>query len=315
LGDMPLLPDGSLDDKGYEAQLKMLLHTLQPAGKLCGALFDSLDADESGYLEEAEGKQYMRLMDCGEEEEVDYYWRDLLRTADMNKDGKISRLEFVSYHLDGEELTADGYFDDKECEELLLARLAEMGGKVGTSDQLEGLPDDIEAVHAVLVAMKEHANLAELVDAGMRTLWNLAFKSTELAAVIMAEEAAAVDVKSGPVFATMTSWANHVGIQESACGLAWVVIHELAAREEGSSSSTAWSRIGELVCNAMQKFPSVAGVQEAGCAVIGNLAMSKQLTTTVEAHKPLVLSAMQLHPSDGHVQNAATMALLNLATN
>ena len=78
---------------------------------MTAALFDLVDSDGSGYLEEAEGKAFLRLQNC-EDSEIDYYWADLLRTADTNSDGKIDRSEFLAYCLGDTETTPDGDFAD-----------------------------------------------------------------------------------------------------------------------------------------------------------------------------------------------------------
>ena len=57
-----------------------------------GTLFDFIDADKSGYLEAEEGRMFMMVTGC-EEDELDYYWSDVVRAADKNGDGKISKAE------------------------------------------------------------------------------------------------------------------------------------------------------------------------------------------------------------------------------
>ena len=54
-------------------------------------------------MEEAEGKRYLAAGGCAESE-LGYYWEDMLRTADANGDGKISREEFLVYVLGEEDL-------------------------------------------------------------------------------------------------------------------------------------------------------------------------------------------------------------------
>jgi hypothetical protein len=56
------------------------------AVQLTSALFDLVDDDRSGYLEVNEGKQFLALQGCAPSE-LDYYWKDLLRSADVNQDG------------------------------------------------------------------------------------------------------------------------------------------------------------------------------------------------------------------------------------
>ena len=92
------------------------------AGNLCGRLFDAIDDDSSGFLEEAEGKIYLSCSGC-DASELEYYWSDLLRTADKNGDGRISKQEFLEYTLGDEELDASGGFADKEYERSLEQKL------------------------------------------------------------------------------------------------------------------------------------------------------------------------------------------------
>eukprot|EP01044_Picomonas_judraskeda_P040125 COSAG03_NODE_19551_length_334_cov_1.102128_1_plen_73_part_10 len=56
-----------------------------PAGKLVSALFDVIDADGSGYLESDEGRRFLSAVGC-DVSELDYYWQDIIRTADSNGD-------------------------------------------------------------------------------------------------------------------------------------------------------------------------------------------------------------------------------------
>lgn len=108
------LPDE--DDAAIPPQLS---NVTGPAAELYGHLFDILDADGSGKLDKTEGKEFLRI--CGVESaepgervylgddpsslaELDYYWDDLLRRADHDNDGKISRSEFLEYVLENEQL-------------------------------------------------------------------------------------------------------------------------------------------------------------------------------------------------------------------
>ena len=45
---------------------------------MVGALFDAIDDDDSGVLDPSEGKRFLTVAGCAEEE-LDYYWHDLLR--------------------------------------------------------------------------------------------------------------------------------------------------------------------------------------------------------------------------------------------
>jgi hypothetical protein len=58
--------------------------------------------------------------------ELDYAWEDLLRTADLNGDGDISKAELLQYCLGDEPLTPGGDFEDEELAAHLSAALAEL---------------------------------------------------------------------------------------------------------------------------------------------------------------------------------------------
>ena len=91
---------------------------------LYGEIFDAVDADGRGTLGAAEGKTFLRGSGC-REEELDYYWADLLRTAvDTNRDGLIGRTDFLTYMVGHEDLDAAGAFADKGHEELVRQQLA-----------------------------------------------------------------------------------------------------------------------------------------------------------------------------------------------
>ena len=116
MNDAELTEDGSFIHAEEEAKIKCSLARLGPAGKLCGALFDLIDSDQSGYMEEAEGRKFLQLIGT-EESELDYYWSDLSRAADQNGDGKISKLEFMEYTLGDEEISNTGNFANREFEQ------------------------------------------------------------------------------------------------------------------------------------------------------------------------------------------------------
>ena len=74
-------------------------------------------------MEADEGKRFLSLAGCDDPVELDYYWDDVLRTADVDKNGKISKDEFLVYILGDEVLDSSGNFVDK-------ARAAQLAGAV-----------------------------------------------------------------------------------------------------------------------------------------------------------------------------------------
>lgn len=99
--------------------------TIKPGGKatdIIGKMFDVLDTDASGELDESEAKLFLRSTGCVEDQ-LDYYWKDLLRTADSDGDGSISKKEFTDYILSDETLNKDGYFREPSREADLIAQV------------------------------------------------------------------------------------------------------------------------------------------------------------------------------------------------
>lgn len=80
---------------------------------IVGQLFDQVDVDGSGFLDNgSEGKAFLRLINTeADADELNYHWRDLLRVADTNGDGRISKEELVAYILHDIDLTSDGTTD------------------------------------------------------------------------------------------------------------------------------------------------------------------------------------------------------------
>ena len=113
--------DHSADNTGTDSQEKERLNG--GAGTICGKLFDALDVDDSGFLEKDEAMEYLRIQGT-QENELEYYHTDLLRCADTNNDGKISKSEFVEYVLQNEELDDNGDFEDSAHRERLLRELS-----------------------------------------------------------------------------------------------------------------------------------------------------------------------------------------------
>ena len=134
MNDAELTEDGSFIHAKEEVRIKSSLARLGPAGKLCGVLFDLIDVDKSGFLDEAEGHEFLRLIGT-EESEIHYYWTDLSRAADQNGDGKISKVEFMEYTLGDEEISSTGNFANREFEQDLrnqVRMLCPAGQKVST---------------------------------------------------------------------------------------------------------------------------------------------------------------------------------------
>ena len=75
LGDEILDASGRFADRVHESDLMTKLKWMGPAGDLIGQLFDAVDDDQSGFLEEAEGKLFLELSGC-ETDEIAYYWNE-----------------------------------------------------------------------------------------------------------------------------------------------------------------------------------------------------------------------------------------------
>ena len=119
-------------------------------------MFDAVDDDRSGFLEEGEGRVFLSVVGCAEEE-LNYYWKDLLRVADENGDGVLSKDEFLSYILEGEQLDCTtGFFCDDERRQELAAQLLVLS------------PDYDDTAAAALAA--EAAALREAKTARQKTL-------------------------------------------------------------------------------------------------------------------------------------------------
>ena len=109
--------------------LQRKINLLGPAGELVGRLFDVIDADDSGDLDESEAYIFFRCTGC-QEDELEYFWADLVRLADADGDGEISKAEFVEYIIHEEDLDQTGCFTsvDRERE---LKRAVRQAGPAG----------------------------------------------------------------------------------------------------------------------------------------------------------------------------------------
>ena len=65
-------------------------HHMGPAAELAGALFDVIDADGGGDLDEQETKRYLSVLGTAEAE-LDARWSTMLAAADTDGDGMIDR--------------------------------------------------------------------------------------------------------------------------------------------------------------------------------------------------------------------------------
>ena len=74
MDDAEITRDGSLKDKLIEGKLRVELAILSPAGELAANLFEILDVDGSGALDEEEAKVYLTSAGCIPAE-LDFYWR------------------------------------------------------------------------------------------------------------------------------------------------------------------------------------------------------------------------------------------------
>ena len=91
------------------------------ADEIIGSIFDMLDPDGAGEIEEAEGKLLLSAIGCVAEHQ-DYYWKDLLRTSASS--GAISKAAMTSYVLCDEKLTPDRHFADRAREQSIVSHVA-----------------------------------------------------------------------------------------------------------------------------------------------------------------------------------------------
>ena len=334
MGDIEVADDGSCEDPSFEDDMRTKIMLLGPAGKLVAGLFDAIDADGSGFMEVDEGKRFLSVAGCEDPAELEYYWQDILRTADANHDGMISKDEFLVYILGDEELDYSGGFADQtRAAELAAAMRTLRGGygRGGSPPASPRIPEGVPAGHAqgraqtpprlgspggvgsgtvgvVLTALKTHGTSnATVAQAACLTLWNVAYSDQG-----GAREAI---VQSGGVSTLIRVMRRHAGvapIQEAGCGVLWALSHgdstnrASVAREGGVDVAVAALRGG-----ACSPTPTML---EAACATLGNLALepSQQQSLRRVGAAQLVEGAMQRFPGDGDLQAAACLALNNM---
>jgi Ran GTPase-activating protein (RanGAP) involved in mRNA processing and transport len=82
---------------------------VSPAAQLAGALFDAIDVDHGGDLDEDETKRYLRVIGVPDYQ-LKARWEEMLAEADTDGDGLIDRDEFLAFIVRGEEITPEGEF-------------------------------------------------------------------------------------------------------------------------------------------------------------------------------------------------------------
>ena len=120
--------DGEFADPEREKMLREAIRMLGGATELVSQLFDSVDTDMSGHLDENEGKYFLSVLGTEVEHLVrhhctctapyrglldcawitsstvffcmgvqDFYWHDLVRVVDKDRNGKIEKNEYLAY--------------------------------------------------------------------------------------------------------------------------------------------------------------------------------------------------------------------------
>jgi hypothetical protein len=114
--------------------------------------------NDSGFLEEAEGHVFLGVTGCAEEE-LAYCWSELLRAADSNGVGKLSKAEFVTYLLGTEALDGAGDF-------VSAARKSEMRARLDVVNSVYSCVRDMEVIHGQEMQRLKH----ELEEANAQML-------------------------------------------------------------------------------------------------------------------------------------------------
>jgi hypothetical protein len=100
---------GAFVDIAYVQYLEEQNILLGAAAKLCGRLFDVIDTDGSGHLEEAQAKVFLRGCICCKASEVDLYYTELRQAHDdTSVVGHIFKHEFLVFVLGKEQLDESG---------------------------------------------------------------------------------------------------------------------------------------------------------------------------------------------------------------
>ena len=325
MGDLELNDDGTCEEKAFEVDMRRKVMVLGPAGKLVSALFDTIDEDGSGFLEAKEGKRFLAAAGCDDPSELEYYWQDILRTADENHDGKISKDEFLVYILGDEDLDLSGDFMDSSRAAELSASMRVLGGSLeppaspripegvpqrkSTGPSPRITPGGAGTVGVVLTALKTHGTSnAEVARAACLTLWNVAYSDKDGAREKI--------VQGGGIPALVRVMQRHAAvapIQEAGCGVLWALSHS------GSANRASVARDGGLdvtvaLMNGSTACVPTPGLLEAGCATLGNLALEPTQKRSLQrvGAAQLVQTAMQSFPGDADLQAAACLALNNL---
>ena len=127
-------------------------------------LFDAIDADGNGNVDETEGKKFLEL--TGSTEEVDLNWSLFLETAGTESEGALSKVDFVKYVLQGEDLDEHGHFKNK-------TRETEVNEQLNTMEKLA------EARKAEEIAQAEQERLAREESRAARKAQRLAAQLEE----------------------------------------------------------------------------------------------------------------------------------------
>jgi len=273
-----------------------------------------------------EARQFLRMAGCLESD-LAYYWEDLLRAADTNNDGNISRDEFVVYIMGEESLTPAGEFKHRARHDEIAAQVKALGGalprlknKPGPSTISEGVPPSRHdkwptapsyginlLVETIANSLGRHGAVLSVAEPACLALWNYAFKNENGLVV------ESISNTTGLIHAVSSAMLQHSSsttIQEAGCGVFWAVTHE--------SSVARGQVVGEgglaATIAAMNGGNAEESVMEAACATIGNLAMENYLSDALIGLETNVAQAMAAFPGSERVHVVACAALRNLSS-